>query len=183
MKAIVIRKGILHRILLRYVRPAGTNRGLQVTRCRLERHSGHDTTVNKQYYKCHPARDLITIRNRGNCFSQLFINRAVIFTCDKGSLINAYRYVRWHSLFSRFFFQLRSIVHPHLAWTEGLVKKQSLATVATVKADFVGITVKVYRGVKRKIMLFFLLKQYHQFGLTIMIINAKLWITVNKLSR
>ena len=103
MKAIVIRKRILHRIVLRYVRPASTNSGLQVTRCRLERHSGHDTTVNKQYYKCHPARDLITIQNRGNCFSQLFINRAVIFTCDKGSLINAYRYVRWHSLFSRFF--------------------------------------------------------------------------------
>lgn len=89
MKAIVIREEILHRIVLRYVRPAGTNRWLQVTRCRLERHSGHDTTVNKQYYKCHPARDLITIRNRGDCFSQLFINIAVICTCDLGCLLNA----------------------------------------------------------------------------------------------
>ena len=169
MKAIVIRKRILHRIVLRNVRPASTNSGLQVTRCRLERHSGHDTTVNKQYYKCHPARDLITIRNRGNCFSQLFINRAVIFTCDKGSLINAYRYVRWHSLFSRFFFQLRSIVHPHLAWTEGLVKKQSLATAATVKADFVGITVKVYKDVKRKIMVFFCWNNVTNFTIMIML--------------
>ena len=110
MKAIVIRKRILHRIVLRYVRPASTNSGLQVTRCRLERHSGHDTTVNKQYYKCHPARDqitirnttvnkqyykchpardLITIRNGGNCFSQVFINIAVICTCDMGGLLNA----------------------------------------------------------------------------------------------
>ena len=89
MKAIVVRKRILHRIVLRYVRPASTNSGLQVTRCRLERHSGHDTTVNKQYYKCHPARDLITIRNGGNCFSQLFINIAVICTCDMGGLLNA----------------------------------------------------------------------------------------------
>ena len=89
MKAIVIREEILHRIVLRYARPAGINRGLHVTRCRLERHSGHDATVNKQYYKCHPARDLITIRNRRNCFSELFINIAVICTCDLGGLLNA----------------------------------------------------------------------------------------------
>lgn len=164
MKAIVIRKRILHRIVLRYVRPASTNSGLQVTRCRLERHSCHDTTVNKQYYKCHPARDQITIRNsspRPNhnpkwgklLFSGIYQYSSGLYLWH-GRLAKC-RYERWHSLFSRCFFQLRSIVHPHLVWTEGLVKKQSLATAATVKADFVGITVKVYRGVKRKIMVFF----------------------------
>lgn len=168
MKAIVIRKRILHRIVLRYVRPASTNSGLQVTRCRLERHSGHDTTVNKQYYKCHPARDQITLRNGGKLFFSVIYQYSSDLYLWHGRLAKC-RYERWHSLFSRCFFQLRSIVHPHLVWTEGLVKKQSLATAATVKADFVGITVKVYKDVKRKIMVFFCWNNVTNFTIMIML--------------